>query len=159
MATGIMFAGTGAGGTVFPFIVQALLGRFGYKATMVAIGLGFLLINATALAFVRRRVPVGRGAGSARRHRPQIDWSFLKKGGMWAGTLVILFTAMGNFIPSLWIPTFADAIGATRPNGTALVAIMNGECGAGGVPHTAGTYAHTLRSRIGPWQHAHGLHL
>ncbi|KAL1409635.1 hypothetical protein Q8F55_003631 [Vanrija albida] len=127
MATGIMFAGTGAGGTVFPFIVQALLARFGYKATMVAIGLGFLLINSVALAFVRRRVPVGRGAGSARRVRPMsaIDWSFLKKGGMWAGTLVILFTAMGNFIPSLWIPTFADAIGATRPNGTALVAIMN----------------------------------
>jgi MFS family permease len=37
MASGIMYAGTGAGGTVFPFIVQALLHSFGYKAAMISL--------------------------------------------------------------------------------------------------------------------------
>lgn len=37
MASGIMYAGTGAGGTVFPFIVQALLRAFGYKAAMISL--------------------------------------------------------------------------------------------------------------------------
>lgn len=36
-ASGIMFAGSGAGGTLFPFIVQALLDAFGYKLAMISL--------------------------------------------------------------------------------------------------------------------------
>ena len=36
-ASGVLFAGTGAGGTVFPFIMQGLIRRFGYRAAMVSL--------------------------------------------------------------------------------------------------------------------------
>jgi hypothetical protein len=93
---------------VFPFIVTALLNKFGYKATMVSLGLGFAILNGVALLFIKRRIPLGRV--STHHHRGHksvwytIDWSFLKKRGIWTATFVILATAMGNFIPSLWIP-------------------------------------------------------
>jgi hypothetical protein len=105
-----MFAGTGVGGTVFPFIVTALLNRFGYKATMISLAIGFFLLNGIALLFIKRRIPLGRFStkGHHKNHKSvweSIDWGFLKKRGIWVATTVILFTAMGNFIPSLWIPS------------------------------------------------------
>lgn len=123
MATGIQMSGTGVGGVVYPLVVSALLSRFGYKATMISLGLGFFALNAGALCFIRRRIPLGKGG--ARRNRPKVDYSFLKHPAVWIGMAVIMCTCMGNFIPSLWIPTFADVVHARKPNGTALVAIMN----------------------------------
>ncbi len=32
-----MFAGTGVGGTIFPFVMSGLLDKFGYKAAMVSL--------------------------------------------------------------------------------------------------------------------------
>lgn len=133
LATGIMFAGTGLGGTIFPFVVSALLSRFGYKATMISLGLSFLLLNSLALIFVKRRIPIttrpfslSRSRSRSRVHaRPKTDWSFWRHRSIWIGTAIILSTSMGNFLPSLWIPSYAEAIRAHRPNGTALVAIMN----------------------------------
>lgn len=127
LATGIMFAGTGVGGTIFPFVVSALLNKFGYKATMISLGLSFALLNGIALIFVRRRIPLGRvGSGrKLRRAKPKVDWSFLRSRGIWIAIAVILCTSMGNFIPSLWIPTYAESVRATKPDGTALLAIMN----------------------------------
>ncbi|KAL1408095.1 hypothetical protein Q8F55_004898 [Vanrija albida] len=105
VATGIMFAGTGVGGTIFPFIVDALLKRFGYKATMVAVGIGFATLNAVALLFVKRRLPLPPRVPGQRRPRPQIDWGVAKTWPFWCGFFVLLLTSMGNFNPTLWIPT------------------------------------------------------
>lgn len=124
LATGIQMSGTGVGGVVYPLVVSALLSRFGYRATMVSLGLGFLALNAGALVFIRRRIPLGR-AGTARRHRPKVDYSFMRRAAVWIAMAVIMCTCLGNFIPSLWLPAYADAVRAVRPNGTALVAIMN----------------------------------
>lgn len=130
IATGIMFAGTGVGGTVFPFVVTALLNTFGYKATMISLSVGFLLLNGVALMFIKRRIPLAAGrTASARDHKGHksvwrsIDWSFLRKRGIWTATAVILATAMGNFIPSLWIPS--EYKGA---RGVADVCSVCGDC-------------------------------
>lgn len=123
LATGIMFAGTGVGGTVFPFVVKALLTKFGYKATMISLGISFGLLNGIALCFIRRRIPLGRVG--PRRAKPKVDWSFFRSPPVWIAIAIILCTAMGNFIPSLWIPSYAETVRATKPDGTALLAIMN----------------------------------
>lgn len=128
LATGIMFAGTGVGGTIFPFVTTALLHRFGYRATMVSIGIAFAALNSLALVFVTRRVPVPRRSlrsSLKREHRRKTDWSFWRHRGIWIATAIILSTSMGNFLPSLWMPSYAEAIRAHAPGGTALVAIMN----------------------------------
>lgn len=104
LASGIMFAGTGVGGTIFPFLVSGMLQRFGYKATMVSLGLGFLVLGGISLLPVKRRVPYVSG-GSRRRGRWMGQSKFLLSKAMFVGALVILLIGLGNFIPSLWIPS------------------------------------------------------
>jgi MFS family permease len=102
LATGIMFAGTGVGGTVFPFLLDGLLKRFGYKATMISFGVGYAALNAVSLIFIRRRVPLG---GSVVRRRPKVEWRHLATWTFVCGFLVILLSSLGNFTPTLWIPS------------------------------------------------------
>jgi hypothetical protein len=101
LASGIMFAGTGVGGTVFPFILDGLLMRYGYKATMISMGIGFFAVNAVSLVFIRRRIPLTRAIG----HGPKVEWRFLKTWAFWCGFVVLLLTSLGNFNPTLWIPS------------------------------------------------------
>lgn len=116
LASGVMYAGTGAGGTIFPFVMTGLLNRFGYKTAMICMGIGFLFVGSLALWPIRRRVPLptarkngldgaGAGAEHSRPHRRQIDWSFAKKKTMVAGVMTIMLTSCGNFIPSVWLPS------------------------------------------------------
>ncbi|KAL1409531.1 hypothetical protein Q8F55_003515 [Vanrija albida] len=125
MAGGILYSGTGIGGTVTPFIIDALLKRVGYKATMVSAGIFYGAVNAAALLFIRRRIPLAPRVGSAPRPRPRIDWAVARTWALWSGVLVLFLSSLGNFNPTLWMPTFADTVGATKPGGVALVSIMN----------------------------------
>ncbi len=99
-----MYSGTGIGGTVFPFLVSGLLSKFGYKPAMISLGLGFLVLNGTALMFIKRRVPLALGNEESARRRIRIDWSFAGRRTFAVGCLVILGTGLGNFVPSLWLP-------------------------------------------------------
>lgn len=103
LASGILFAGTGVGGTIFPLVVQGLLNRFGYKAAMVSLGLAFLIMNAIALLFIKRRVPLP-AKGATHAPRAQFDWSVTKTKAFWLGLGILLMTSLGNFNPTLWIP-------------------------------------------------------
>ncbi|WVR05479.1 hypothetical protein IAU60_002495 [Kwoniella sp. DSM 27419] len=125
-ATGIMYAGTGLGGTIFPFLMQGLLRRFGYKAAMISLGIGYLVTGLIALLPIQRRVPLSRyDVSGTGRQRARVDWSFLKRKTLVIGTSVILLTSLGNFIPSLWLPSYADDLKLRHPDGTSLIAIMN----------------------------------
>lgn len=98
-----MYAGTGVGGTVFPFIVSALLSRFGHRASMVALGIGYGVLNAVALVFIKKRLPIPRR--TAQGPRTKIDWGVFKTPAFVLGCGVLLFTSLGNFNPTLWIPS------------------------------------------------------
>lgn len=127
MATGIMYGGTGAGGTVYPFVVTALLHRFGYKVTMLSIAVSFAILVASGLFFTKRRVPLVKKIGATKRRiRPKPNWSFINTRAWWLGVLHMSISCLGNFIPLLWMPSYAAKIGATNPNGAGLVSILNG---------------------------------
>lgn len=127
LASGILFAGTGVGGTIFPLVVSGLLNRFGYKAAMVSLGLGFGILNAVALFFVKRRVPLP-ARGTPHAAPAKFDWGVTKTKAFWLGLAVLLLTSLGNFNPTLWIPcesslagcgekrSFADLQPSLRPS-------------------------------------------
>lgn len=106
LATGIMYAGTGTGGALYPIITTALLNKFGYKATMIALALSFAVLNLAALPFIRRRIPLAKhlNGASKRRMRPKVDFSFLKTRAAWIAFTFMTVTSLANFIPLLWIP-------------------------------------------------------
>ncbi|TYJ55128.1 hypothetical protein B9479_004165 [Cryptococcus floricola] len=134
LASGIMYAGTGLGGTIFPYIIDSLLKGVGYKATMCSLGVAYAVLGSIALIFINRRVPISRHAnGGPERRRQGLDWSFMKSKVFFLGVATILLTSLGNFVPSLWLPSFADDLSLTSPSGTALISILN----AASIPGTA----------------------
>jgi hypothetical protein len=107
-----MFAGTGVGGAIFPPLVSGMLSRFGYKATIVTLGLAFLVLGGISLLPIKRRLPYTRGAG--RRHgvagRFGGQGKFLLSKPMLVGGSIVLLVGLGNFIPSLWIPSTCSPV-------------------------------------------------
>lgn len=107
LASGVLFAGTGVVGAIFPILVSSMLSEFGYRATMISLGIGFLILGGISLLPIKRRIPYTRGG--ARRHGRDSRFSgqskYLLSKLMLVGALVIFFTGLGNYIPSLWIPS------------------------------------------------------
>lgn len=83
--------------------MNSLLSKFGYKATMISFGLGYLIIGSIAIVFVRPRIPVSRQL-TVEKRKP-INWSFMKSTPLIIGTITIFLISLGNFIPSLWLPS------------------------------------------------------
>nr|KIR45767.1 monocarboxylic acid transporter [Cryptococcus bacillisporus CA1280] len=125
VATGLMYAGTGVGGIAYPYIMSGLLNSVGYKAALVSMGIGYAIIGSIALIPVNRRVPISRYHFEEPGRRKQISFSFLKRSVAFTGPLIILFVSMGNFIPTVWLPSYADDLKLRHLNGTALIAILN----------------------------------
>lgn len=142
LATGIMFAGSGAGGVAFPIIVSALLNRFSYRTTMISIGIGFGLLAGVASLGVKRRVPVARELGPGPRGRRLFspNLGFCRHRRFVIGSMVILSTSLGFFVPTLWLPSepphhpvgaahvsaYVDDLQSHKISGATLVAVMNG---------------------------------
>ncbi|BEI84420.1 hypothetical protein CcaverHIS002_0410240 [Cutaneotrichosporon cavernicola] len=127
LATGIMYGGTGAGGTIYPFVVTALLHRFGYRATMLSIAVSYCILVAAGLFFTKRRVPLVRRVGAIKKRvRPKPDWVFVRTRAWCIGTTFMTLSSLGNFIPLLWTPSYARQVGIKTPSPAALVAMMNG---------------------------------
>lgn len=105
MAGGILYSGTGLGGTIMPFIMDSLLTRFGYKATMISVGVAYFVLNAIGLLFVRRRIPLPARRGAVRPARQRIDWQVARSWAFWSGFLVLFLSSLGNFNPTLWMPS------------------------------------------------------
>ncbi|OXG17566.1 monocarboxylic acid transporter [Cryptococcus neoformans Ze90-1] len=124
-AMGIVYAGMGVGGAVCPFIIDGLLKRYSYKTTMISIGVGFGIIGLISLIPIRHRIPPTSRSHHSGKRWHAADWSFMKSTALMAGLATILLTSLGNFVPSLWLPSFADDLSLTRPSGTGLVAILN----------------------------------
>lgn len=118
-AAGIMYAGTGVGGTIFPFIITGLIDRFGYRAAMCSIGIAFLAFGCLALIPIKRRIPLPRKARSAAAadgeglgaqteaetmRVPRPNLSFMRRPQVWIGAGIILVSSMGTFVPTLWLP-------------------------------------------------------
>ncbi|KAI5477335.1 hypothetical protein MNV49_006477 [Pseudohyphozyma bogoriensis] len=125
LASGIMFAGTGAGGSIFPFVIQGLLNKFGYKATMLSVAVGFFILGAISLYYIRPRVPPPPAGTAAARQARKVNFSFMKRSTLWAFSGAIMFSSLGNFIPSVWLPTYALDVSLTENDGTLLVSVMN----------------------------------
>ena len=117
MAMGIMYAGSGAGGVIYPLLVNYLLKTIGYRATMVGLGIVLIIVGNLCLIFVKRRVPI-QGHERGQRRMPAINWTFLQRRTFWSAVMTVLITSLGNFIPSLWLPSKSKAFSASIYNFT-----------------------------------------
>lgn len=90
--------------------------------------LGYGLFGVVAVYFIRERIPVPRrnrrGAYDEDAPTRRIPLSFIKRNTFYAFVLSILFTSLGNFIPSIYLPSYASDLGLSQSKGTLLVVMM-----------------------------------
>lgn len=119
-----MYSGTGAGGTVFPFILQGLITRLGYRWGLLALvspghltssstplkhafklqGIGYGVIGLAALPFIKPRIPLPpRNSAAAIRAR-QVDPKLFRRSTLYSFAGCILLSSLGNFVPSVFVP-------------------------------------------------------
>ena len=119
-AYGVMWAGTGAAGLVIPFIMNALLARYGFRTTLRVWAVTILLISCPLLYFLRPRVPVSRISAT-----PRHGLGFLQTSTFWVLITGFVISSLGYFIPSIYLPTFARSLGLSPSIGTLMVALTN----------------------------------
>lgn len=120
MAFGLISASSGATGAVMPFIIEALLNRFGHQTTLRASAVAMVVLTGPLIPLFRGRLPPSEQSSLART-----DWSFLAKPIFWVYGASILVQGLGFFFPIVFLPSYASAIGLSSFNGALLVALMS----------------------------------
>ena len=120
LAWGIIASASGASGVVFPFIVEVLLSKYGYKITLRAIAVSMIVLTRPLLPFFKGRLPPSGQSVIART-----DWSFLKKSLFWVYCTSNVAQGLGFYFPSLYLPSYATSIGLSATKGALLLALMS----------------------------------
>jgi len=120
MALGLISAASGASGAIMPFITSAMLNRYGYKTTLRAVAIAMVVLTGPLLPALKGRLPPPEQNTMAK-----INWTFLKKPLFWVFGLSTLAQGLGFFLPALYLPTYATAIGLNSTQGALILAVMS----------------------------------
>ncbi|BGP52411.1 hypothetical protein JCM10450v2_008389 [Rhodotorula kratochvilovae] len=124
LASGIVFAGTGVGGTAFPFALSALLERHGF-ATMCRAWAGITAgVYALALLFLKPRVPLAKPRGVRAPWLTIHDFRFIRDPVVLAMTATSFVSSMGYMPVSLYLPIYTTSL-ASPGTANLLIASFN----------------------------------
>ncbi|KAL2839835.1 major facilitator superfamily domain-containing protein [Aspergillus pseudoustus] len=120
-AFGVMWAGTGLGGAVLPIVMEQLLSRYGFRTTLRAFATALFILTAPLVYFVKPRVPAAknRACGS-----PVPSLRFLVTKTFALFELCNAIEALGFFLPSIYLPTYAGVILGASSSLQALTVIL-----------------------------------
>ncbi|KAL9583778.1 MAG: hypothetical protein Q9212_002516 [Teloschistes hypoglaucus] len=120
LAFGMMWAGTGVSGVVLPFIMSALLDKFGFRTTFRAYAVALVLLATPLLFFIRPRLPLAQTSLQRR-----LDMSFLRMSTFWIPQTCNIIQGLGYFIPNIYLPTYARSQGMSGAQATVMLALVN----------------------------------
>jgi MFS family permease len=120
LAFGVMWAGTGLGGVILPIVMECLLDRFGFRLTLRAFAIALFVLTAPLVYFVKPRVPVAE-----RPEPPRTNLHFLMTSTFALFEICNIIEALGFFLPSIYLPTYARSIGASSSLETLTVILFN----------------------------------
>ncbi|KAJ9475618.1 putative transporter ESBP6 [Pseudozyma hubeiensis] len=131
-ATSVIFMGSGVGGVVFPLVLNALLTSVGFAWTMRVWALAQLTLNGTALYLLKPRIPQQAPAKVPRASAKQLlrliypgDLRPLLSPIAMIYFVVIMLQAFGWYIVSLYIATYATALGFNSTVSTGILSAFN----------------------------------
>lgn len=119
-AYAVVFAGGGVSGVGLPFLFEWLLGRWGFRGALRIFVVVQLILVVPVLPLLRGRLPV-----STRATVRPVDLTFLKNPVFWILTVSNLSQSLAYYIPPLYLPTFAAAMGLSGPIGALVLAAYN----------------------------------
>jgi cyanate permease len=120
MAFGLITSAAGASGVVIPFIINALLRKYGYQITLRALGIGMLLLTGPLIPSFKGRLPVSEHSAPAK-----VNWDFLQKPLFYIYGISTLIQGLGLFFPALYLPSYATSIGLSSTQGALALATMS----------------------------------
>ncbi|KAJ6007603.1 hypothetical protein N7540_011579 [Penicillium herquei] len=121
LAFGVMWAGTGLGGVILPIVMERLLDKYGFRTTLRAFAVALFMLTAPLVYFVKPRVPVAKNHKSP----PPPDLRFIMTSTFALFELCNTIEALGFFLPSLYLPTYAGMLGASSSLQALTVILFN----------------------------------
>lgn len=126
MAYGLLCGASGVSGSVMPFVLQALLARYGYRTTLRAVAVALTLLTGPLIPLLKGRLPP-----SERATTPKINWAFFWSPLFWVYSVSNILQGFGYFFPSLYLPSYASSLRLSGKSGALLLALMS-VCQVGG---------------------------
>ena len=120
MAFGLISASSGLTGAVMPFIIEALLARYGYRTTLRASAVAMAILTFPLLFLLKGRLPASEHSTLARS-----NWAFLRSSLFWIYASAILIQGIGFFFPTVFLPSFASSLNISSVNGALLLSVMS----------------------------------
>lgn len=126
MAYGVLCGASGVSGSVMPFVLQALLAKYGHRITLRAVAVALTLLTGPFIPVLKGRLPP-----SERASIPRIKWTFFWNHLFWIYSVANLLQGLGYFFPSLYVPSYASSLRLGDKSGALLLALMS-VCQVGG---------------------------
>ncbi|KAL2044944.1 hypothetical protein N7G274_002719 [Stereocaulon virgatum] len=120
LAYGVMWAGTGVSGVCIPFIMNWGLSRYSFSTMLRVWSIVLILLAGPLLLFVKPRTPV-----SPTSCRRPISLAFIKTSTFWALQTGNILQGLGFFMPNIYLPSYARAIGLSSIAGTVTITLFN----------------------------------
>ena len=103
-----------------PLVLQELLSRYGFRITLRALAVAMLLCMAPLPFVLKPRLPIA--AASATR---RIDFGFFKSPIFWVLEAFNIVQGMGYFLPSNYLPSYAQSLGVSSRLGSLTLVLVN----------------------------------
>ncbi|KAL8707962.1 MAG: hypothetical protein Q9220_007105 [cf. Caloplaca sp. 1 TL-2023] len=120
LAFGILCAAAGLSGIALPFVLAALLDKYGFRTTLRASAVAMAVLTGPCLPLLKGRLPPSH----ASVHR-KTDLSFLKEPLFWCFAANVFFQGLGHFYPTLFLPSYAYSLGYSPTIGALLLALFS----------------------------------
>lgn len=122
-AYGVLYAGSGFSGIGIPFLLDWLLSSYGRQTTLRIVSVAQLVLVAPSLPLLKGRLPL-----SQRGAIQPIDLEFFKKPLFWVFIVSNTCQGLAYYIPPLYLPTVASAMGLSGTIGALILASNNLAC-------------------------------
>ncbi|KAL8836820.1 MAG: hypothetical protein Q9205_004448 [Flavoplaca limonia] len=120
LAYGIMWAGTGLTGAILPLVMEWLLSTYGFRTTLRVWSVSLFLLTGPLLYFIKPRIP------NTPSHSPHArDFAFILTSTFGIMQACNVIEALGFFLPTIYLPSFARTLGASRTLGALTVILFN----------------------------------
>ncbi|EJD38780.1 MFS general substrate transporter [Auricularia subglabra TFB-10046 SS5] len=122
LAIGMLYSATGIGGIAMPFAIEALLHRFNQRLTFVILACIFTVVILPCFVFVKPRFSHWRRTDSS----AFVNASFVRNPVFWCLLLCNTLQGLANFVPGIYLPTYASDLGFSATMASLTAALING---------------------------------
>lgn len=119
-AYGFINGASGVSGVAHPFILEALLAKYGYRTTLRSLTVATALLTLPLLPFIKGRLP-----SSSSNTLSRTEWTFIQKPLFWLYAASTIAQSLGFYLPGLYLPSYAAATGFGPRIGALLIAVMS----------------------------------